>query len=215
MSIQEISKKCADSLRSFTKENYDIKLKAAHAHELVAAYFGYKSKNSMLADVRFPISRLEEADIIVMIDDSEINNRRDDLQCISDSLPDSYKLGEPFYTALFSDFSLYKSNYPPFRNYKSFTQFYIENSKRWNSIFKQIVDIKLDHIVEVDSQKDFVKISVIHTSKNSSNEYLELGETNLTLERVAGRIGYKEPKMDIIQKSGKARRLIKVLKTSE
>ncbi|MFG1520362.1 hypothetical protein [Halobacteriovorax sp. ZH1_bin.1] len=215
MSIQEISKKCADSLRSFTKENYDIKLKAAHAHELVAAYFGYKSKNSMLADARLPISRLEDADIIVMIDDVEINNRRDDLQSISDLLPDSYKLGEPFYTALFSDLTLYKSEFPPFRSFKGFTQFYIENSKRWNSIFKHIEDIKLDHIVEVDSQKDFVKISVIHTSKNSRNEYLDLGETILTLERVAGRIGYKEPRMDIIQKHGKARRLMKLSKTSK
>ena len=41
---RDISKLCADSLRALANEKYGIKLKSAHAHELVAAYFGYRSK---------------------------------------------------------------------------------------------------------------------------------------------------------------------------
>lgn len=36
----EITKACADSLRTFTENNYGIQLKSSHAHELVAAFFG-------------------------------------------------------------------------------------------------------------------------------------------------------------------------------
>ena len=43
---RDIPKLCADSLRAFTKEKYGIKLKAAHAHEIVAAYLGYRSRNA-------------------------------------------------------------------------------------------------------------------------------------------------------------------------
>lgn len=63
--MQYITKLCADSLRSFTQEKYGIKLKAAHAHELVAIFFGYKSKNAMLADTICPIENLEKAEFIV------------------------------------------------------------------------------------------------------------------------------------------------------
>ena len=46
----DIPKLCADSLRSFLSDNHGIKLKSGHAHEIVAAFFGYKSKISLLAD---------------------------------------------------------------------------------------------------------------------------------------------------------------------
>ena len=44
----EITKACADSLRGFTQNNYGIQLKSSHAHELVAAYFGYSSRATIL-----------------------------------------------------------------------------------------------------------------------------------------------------------------------
>ena len=74
-----ISKICADSLRTFSNEKFDIKLKAAHAHELVAAFFGYSSKNALLADKKYPINNLDQAEIIVMIPDDFIDQRRRDL----------------------------------------------------------------------------------------------------------------------------------------
>ena len=62
----EITKACADSLRTFIQNNYGIQLKSSHAHELVAAYLGYSSRAALLADKAFPIDRLRNAEIIVL-----------------------------------------------------------------------------------------------------------------------------------------------------
>ena len=124
---QTISKLCADSLRTFTKEKYDIKLKAAHAHELVAAYFGYSSKNAMLADTKYPISNLDQAEIIVMMPDDFIDQRRKNLQGLSPELPDSYTLGEAVYVSLFSD-EWWASQYPPFRSFEKLAKYLVENN---------------------------------------------------------------------------------------
>lgn len=63
--MQHITKICADSMRSFTLNSYGIKLKAAHAHELVAVFFGYQSKNAMLADPLRPLTNLRQAEFII------------------------------------------------------------------------------------------------------------------------------------------------------
>ena len=123
----DISKICADSLRTFSNEKYDIKLKPAHAHELVAAFFGYPTKNSMLADTKYPITNLAQAEIIVMIPDDDIDQRRKNLQGLSSELPDSYTLGEAVYDSLFS-VEWWASPYPPFRDYEKLAKFLIENN---------------------------------------------------------------------------------------
>lgn len=51
-----IAKLCANYLRTFSN-NHGVKLKSGHAHELVASFFGYKSKAAMLADNFSPIDR--------------------------------------------------------------------------------------------------------------------------------------------------------------
>lgn len=62
----DITKACADSLRAFTQNNYGIQLKSSHAHELVAAYFGYSSRAALLAEKQCPIVNLTDADIIIL-----------------------------------------------------------------------------------------------------------------------------------------------------
>ena len=120
--MHNIPKLCADSLRTFTNKKYGVKLKAAHAHELAAAYFGYSSKNALLADKKYPITNLAQAEIIVMISDDVIDQRRKDLQGLPSELPDSYTLGEAVYTSLFSD-EWWASQYPPFRSYEKLAKF--------------------------------------------------------------------------------------------
>ncbi len=83
----DITKLCADSLRALTLEKYGVKLKPAHAHELGAAFFGYPSKNTMLADTKYPISNLHLAKIVVMAPDDLIDQRRKDLEGLSPELP--------------------------------------------------------------------------------------------------------------------------------
>ncbi|MFG1501099.1 hypothetical protein ABMA70_12915 [Halobacteriovorax sp. XZX-3] len=207
---QEISKKCADSLRKFTQENYKIKLKASHAHELVATYFGYRSKNALLADQLYSISRIAEAVVFIMIQDSVIDKRRKDFIDLSEDLPDSYSLGEAVYAPLFSDESLYKSEYPPFRSYLSFAKYYIDNSQRWRENFQQFGSFSFDHIFDVVEEKDFVLLAITHTSKASENEYIGIGKTTLKLPRAMGKVGFLEPEVNFESWSGQARKHFKL-----
>jgi len=55
-----ISKLCADFLRVCYPS-----VKATHAHELVAAFFGYKSHASELAEQAYKLERLEDADLLI------------------------------------------------------------------------------------------------------------------------------------------------------
>lgn len=60
----DISKLCADYLRD-TYSSSQAKLKATHARELVAAFFGYKSHKGLLSEQEFPLDNLEECSILV------------------------------------------------------------------------------------------------------------------------------------------------------
>ncbi len=210
MSQREISKICADSLRNFSKEKYNTKIKAAHAHELVSAYFGYSSKNAMLADSKFPIKNVSKAKIFVMVSSRDIDIRREQLIDISNSLPDSYTLGEAVYNPLFADNSLYKSEFPPFKSFEKLAIYYVQNSERWKSSFLVLGNFDLEHIVEVEKNEDVVKLTVNHCSRINEIELRGLGQTVLTLKRVAGRVGFEKPHVQMEKWVGNARKVFKV-----
>ena len=204
----DISKLCADSLRSSTLENYGIKLKPAHAHELVAAFFGYKSKNAMLADKVAPVSNMRQAKIIVMAEDAFIDQRRKNLENLSPSLPDSYSLGEAFYIPLFSD-SWWSSSYPPFRSFDKLARYLVENNDAYQSTFG-VFNIPYHHIVEIKGLDNEVVLKVSHCYKVSEEEMSQNGYTTIRLPRVAGHIGYGEPEVTVVRLSGKARGTFKL-----
>lgn len=93
-----ISKYCADSLRTYTLSK-SIKLKPTHAHELVAAFFGYKSRAALLKDKKYPISKMEAAHVLVP-DLNLMDERRQDLQEVPSDLPDTRELAEVIISAL-------------------------------------------------------------------------------------------------------------------
>lgn len=62
---QDITKLCADSLRAFTNDKFGEKLKASHAHELVAALLGYKSRAALLADTELPLANLHKSEFFI------------------------------------------------------------------------------------------------------------------------------------------------------
>ena len=62
----DITKTCADFLRSYFSNEYGIKLKSGHAHEMVAAFFGFKSRIAMLADKKHIISDWDRAEFILL-----------------------------------------------------------------------------------------------------------------------------------------------------
>jgi len=84
--MADVSKLCSDFLR----ECYPG-LKATHARELVAAYFGYKSHAALLADKANSLEFLDMAAVLVP-DDYVIDERRDCLNGLPEHLPHSYKL---------------------------------------------------------------------------------------------------------------------------
>jgi len=61
----DLSKLCADFLRQKHASLSPEKLKASHARELVAAFFGYKSHAALMAEKAYPLQRLEEAYIFI------------------------------------------------------------------------------------------------------------------------------------------------------
>lgn len=184
---QDIIKLCADSLRSFTLEKYDIKLKAAHAHELTAAYFGYSSKNAMLADTLHPMSNLNQAKIIVMAPDVFIDKRRKELEGLPSELPDSYALGEGVYAPLFSK-AHWSSAFPPFRSFMSLVKFMAEERGLIES--GSLYGIPRHHILDEKDSNECVILTVKHAHKSDNGNMYVDAISRIRLPRIAGRIGY-------------------------
>lgn len=206
----DITKQCADSLRAFAKDKYEIKLKAAHAHELVAAYLGYRSKNALLADQQFPIDNLAKAEIVVMVQDDFVEQRRKELDGLSTELPDSYTLGEAVYGPLFSD-DWWASPFPPFRSFDKLARYLISNSHQYKAAFPSHREVPLAHFVAIENGADAVLLTVIHAYDPHSEETLASGMTTIRLPRVAGRVGYGAPELMPQVWTGGARRTLKSL----
>jgi len=82
----DLSKLCADFLRSNYRSNHNAKLKASHARELVAAFFGYKNHAALTLEKKYPLSALEEAAILIP-DIPLIEQRRQCLKELPEDIP--------------------------------------------------------------------------------------------------------------------------------
>ncbi len=116
--MQQITKLCADSLRSFSQNQFGIQLKSSHAHELVAAYFGYSSRAALLADTKSPISNLSEAKYIVLTPTDFIKERCKDLHGLPQNLP--HEFIEAVYSPLYQE-KLIRNLLCPTLDYLAFT----------------------------------------------------------------------------------------------
>ena len=86
-------KRCADDLRVFS-EDHGSRIKASHAHEIVAAIFGYKSKAAMDADDLCSMENLQQANIYILTPSAFIDARRECLEGLPHDLPNTYALAE-------------------------------------------------------------------------------------------------------------------------
>lgn len=89
----QLSKLCADHLRTSFNTLTGEKLKASHAIQLVAAFFGYKSHAALLAESNYPIDALEEAHVFIP-DVKLIESRRKKLNQLPLNLPSSMELAK-------------------------------------------------------------------------------------------------------------------------
>ena len=207
----DLPKICADSLRDDVREKYGVKLKASHAHELVAAYFGYKSRNAMLADSVYPVSKLPQAEFVVMTPDSFIDERRRNLEGIPEGLPDSYVLGEAVYTALFAN-NLWDSATPPYRSFRSLAAVFHDKNEAFRSLFKLSPKGSMHHVVAQSILKDEVILTVFHTHGMPTDESMVEGKTVIRLQRSAGKVGYGSATMSPPEKwTAGARRSLRSL----
>jgi hypothetical protein len=86
-----IYKDCADHLRVSYRRQTGGRLIAGHAHELVAAFFGYGSASALRTDFVHPVHRLPQADILIP-DLALMDARRMQLTGLPADLPDSATL---------------------------------------------------------------------------------------------------------------------------
>ncbi len=207
---RDISKLCADSLRALANEKYGTKLKSAHAHELVAAYFGYRSKNALLADQNYPISALAHAEIIVTIPDEFFNRRRMDLQQLSSDLPANSDLYQAIQSTLVAN-KLLMGPFPPVGDFEKLAISLLRRSPQFDAAFPFHSDVPLDHFVAVRSADNHVLLTVSHAYAPQSEDSLAEGRTTISLPRVAGRIGFGRPELMPERWSGGMRKTLKSL----
>lgn len=191
---RDFSKLCADSLRTLASEEYGVKLKPTHAHELVAAFFGYGSKNALLADDRHPISALAQAEIVVTMPDDFLNKRRVGLQELSPHLPENSILYEAIRSVLVANDWL-RSPFPLFSDFDKLARSLLARSPQYDAAFPFYRDLPMEHFVSVEDTEEFVLLTVAHALEPRSEESLVNGYTTITLPRVAGRIGYGAPEL--------------------
>lgn len=208
----DISKHCANILRTFAHEEHQIKLKSAHAHELVAAFLGYKTKVSLLAEKKYPLSRLEQVDIIVLPPDSFVDKRRSKLAGLDPELPGNDILGDVMYHALcqLCD-DVYDCTHGPFRSYEQLAKVIIENDVTYQSLNVFKLDIPQLLYVTFQDEDDALILTVYDAYEKGDGEIEAGGKITIELPRVAGRIGFRDPKVYVEKWTAGAIRNIKSL----
>ena len=194
--MQQITKLCADSLRTFIDDKYGARLKPTHAHELVAAFFGYKSNASLRADEIAPISNLRQAEIIVLAPTAPIDQRRQELEGLPDGLPDTYTLGEGVYSGLIAEKWILNTPWPVFELLAiSFADGYLHQQGMANTYRSP-----LREGVKIEREESKVRLIVLRSYQvftgGGGVRELQL-TTTITLSRVAGYIGYGKPTIEV------------------
>lgn len=193
--MQHVTKLCADALRAHLKNPpFNYNLKSSHAHEIMAAFWGYKSKASMNADKQYPISNLTQADIIIVPPNNEnvkaVFKQRQNELGIS-----SYLFDEIDVYNIVSD--TLKEHPIYFQPLEEVAQYFAR--ERITNRFKplNIDPDQLNLIFEItesnakSSQISFT-VSVDYISDNGSKTQHE-STIVISFPRIAGYVGYRKP----------------------
>lgn len=204
-----IAKLCADQLRAISN-NYGVKLKSSHAHELVAAFFGYKSKAALLSDTLASIENIGQAQIFVLIPSAFIEERRKCLIDLPSDLPDTYILGEEMFTFLAAQKMLVANSFPSWRHLsEALTKEYLQKNghlilprnfgpfEKAHNIFNKPLD---DFNLGIETTDNDVKIKVSNRYYGSNHVNFQFIDVVLTikLQRIAGHFGYAKPEISLI-----------------
>ncbi|WP_158828994.1 hypothetical protein [Mucilaginibacter lacusdianchii] len=185
----EITKTCADSLRAFTQNNYGIQLKSSHAHELVSAYFGYKSRAALIADKQCPISNLPDAEIIILNPaTSLVDQRLLSLENLPSELPSSNILAKGVYAPIIADEQFSGRVWTGFQDLA--LTLVEERAKEFRMFGKNIREMDWISHVDLQTIQSGVRMSVIFDYPTNTNNPQRYSKVEIELSRVAGGIGY-------------------------
>lgn len=195
--MQHITKLCADNLRTISN-NHGVKLKSSHAHELVAAFFGYKSRAALLADTSHPLSNLRQASIIMLFPTDSIEQRRLDLQDLPLNLPDTYTLTEWIYTPLLTE-KLIVSNI--WSHHEQLAKFFADKYLRQNQMNKSYYN-PIREGVTLEVVDNYMRLNVKRFYQMPIENPFEgmvyeanIITTTIILNRIAAHIGYANPEI--------------------
>lgn len=206
-----ISKDCADFLRQFHTTNFGQKLKATHAREIVAAYFGYKSHAAQLAEARFPVSELDAASILVP-DVECLTWRLRRLNGLPSNTPGAYELAR-----MLSDFLVQTGTFTgKVWLYDNLGSYVVEEYLRenhgviedevsgaiasTNAIFDEYPEYEEPSISDNGDNVQILVAGTMYGSSDQDRPYSghEIGvSATVTLDRVAGRTSFMEPELDV------------------
>ncbi len=209
--MHTIAKICADHLRVFSRQN-GVNLKSSHAHEIVAAFFGYKSKAAMLADKECSVENVGQAKVLVQVLADFIEQR---IQCL-DNLPTDGVRADRICKELVTFLEL-KLSYRFFETWQQlseyFTKMYLKEHKDWVLPLNFRLQEDVSNIFDCP-QREFspeVKITgsgvelIVANSYSISNVPRFQGDIetkiSIKLQRIAGHIGYSNAEISFLDGS--------------
>ena len=206
----DYSKYCSDHLREWNPE-----IKASHARELVAAFFGYKSHAALLAEKKYDIDYVDIAAVIIP-DYDTIDERRRCLNGLPESIPDSHTLvdgllqylrdsdmftGEVWDHDDLAEFMI-KTYLPDRLESFDFEDELKDEFSQANGVF-WFVEYESADVEENDKHVNITVSGVCYLSQDKDDkpfggDTIDL-EVIVELQRVAGRIAFEEPEITITE----------------
>lgn len=190
MKHHDIVKLCAASLRTFLNDKHGIKLKSGHAHEIVAAFLGYKSAISLRQDMQCPISNLDQAEYIVFDTPTLLVEQRiKDLEGLPADFPPSYILAEAIYSVLVAQEGMVEKLWPTFRDLAIYlAEQPIHEKLRMLGIKPDSLQWLID--VKGGTTEDGLRMAVAFDQPIEGGKRSSYANVDITLSCMAGRIGY-------------------------
>ena len=197
-SIKQITKICVKHMREFS-ENNGINLKSTDAHELVAAFFGYNTRTSMLEDKKYPLSNLPMANLIVLIPSALINDRRCALEGLPSNLQESNLLGEEIFIRLAYEKFIVATKAWSYHDLKRQAILLAHEYRNHKKLYMLYFDPDHEDVaVERLDEGILITITPYYESIRGSEfkNVLTSILTTIWLKRIAGHIGFAEPEIN-------------------
>jgi len=185
----EITKACADSLRAFTQNNYGLQLKSSHAHELVAAFFGYASRAALIADKQYPINKLIDAEIIVLNHSAPlVDQRLKSLENLPLELPRRDILANGVYAPIVADKQFAGKIWPSLHEVAM--ALVEERAQEFKMFGNNIGEMEWISDVDIKTTESHALMTVIFDYPAKTTKPLRYSKVDIILPRIAGSIGY-------------------------